>query len=50
MIEVGAGIAIGPGIVVGQRPVPGIIIDFVEEDGTTLLIAENGDQFIEENT
>ena len=50
MIEVGAGIAIGPGIVVGQRPVPGIAIDFVEEDGTTLFITENGNQLIEENT
>jgi hypothetical protein len=50
MIQIGPGIRIGPGIVVGQRGVPGIIIDFVEEDGTTLFITEDGNQLIEENT
>jgi hypothetical protein len=49
MIELGGGIQVGPGIVIGQRPVPGVIINFVEEDATTLLITETGDQLIEEN-
>ena len=36
--------------IIFARHLPGIAINFVEEDGTTLFITENGDQLIEENT
>jgi hypothetical protein len=49
MIEVGNGITIGPGIVLGQQPVFVVITDFVTEDGLNYLISESGDNFIEEN-
>jgi hypothetical protein len=48
MIEVGAGITIGPGITLGQVPVFVTITDFISEDNL-YLITEFGDNFIEEN-
>ena len=47
MIDIGAGITIGPGIVIGQFTALGPT-DFVTE-GLDNLISETGDQFIEEN-
>ena len=48
MIEVGGGILIGPGIVLGQPGIPGIIIDFITETND-YLTSETGLNFIEEN-
>ena len=48
MIEIGAGISIGPGIVIGQVPAIVTITDFITED-SNYLISETGDNFIEEN-
>ena len=48
MIEVGAGITIGPGIVLGQVPVFVTVTDFITED-SLYLIDESGNNFIEEN-
>lgn len=48
MIEVGAGIVIGPGITLGQVPAIVIITDFITETGV-YLVSESDDNFIEEN-
>jgi hypothetical protein len=48
MIVVQGGITIGPGIVLGPEPVPGIVVDFITEDNN-FLISETGSNFIEEN-
>lgn len=48
MIEVGAGITIGPGIVLGQVPAIVTITDFITEDNF-YLVSESGNNFIEEN-
>ena len=48
MIEIGAGISIGPGITIGQVPVFVTITDFITED-SNYLVSESGDNFIEEN-
>jgi hypothetical protein len=48
MIEVGGGITIGPGIVLGQVPVFVTITDFITEDNN-YLVSESGYNFIEEN-
>jgi hypothetical protein len=49
MIEVGAGITIGPGITLGNVPVFVSITDFVTEDGLNFLVDESNNNFIEEN-
>jgi serine acetyltransferase len=48
MIEIGAGITIGPGIVIGNRRAIVVITDFITED-SNFLISETGENFIEEN-
>lgn len=48
-IEIGSGITIGPGIVIGDKAIVAVINPFVTEDGLDNLISETGDQFIEEN-
>lgn len=48
MINIGAGITIGPGIVIGNTPAIIIITDFITED-SNFLISETGENFIEEN-
>ena len=47
MIDIGSGITIGPGILIGQFTAIGPV-DFVTE-GLDNLISETGDQFIEES-
>ena len=49
MIEIGAGIIVGPGITIGDKPVFVVITNFVTEDGLNNLISQTGDQFILEN-
>jgi hypothetical protein len=48
MIQIGGGITIGTGIIIGNSPVFVTITDFITEDANN-LISENSDQFIEEN-
>lgn len=48
MIQIGAGITIGPGIVIGNKAAIVVINDFISED-SNFLISETGDNFIEEN-
>jgi serine acetyltransferase len=48
MIEIGSGITIGPGIIIGNRAAIIVITDFITEDNN-YLISETGDNFIEEN-
>lgn len=49
MIEIGAGITIGGGIVLGQVPAIVTITDFTTEDSLYFLVDESGNNFIEEN-
>jgi hypothetical protein len=48
MIEIGPGIIIGLGIVIGNKAAISVITDFITED-SNFLISETGDNFIEEN-
>lgn len=48
MIEIGAGITVGPGITIGQVVVPNIVVDLVTESND-FLITETGNNFIAEN-
>ena len=48
MIQIGGGITIGSGIIIGDTPVFVTITNFITEDANN-LISENNDQFIEEN-
>lgn len=43
-IEIGAGVTLGPGVFIGN--IPGNIFDWIEEDGFTLIVAENDDQIV----
>jgi hypothetical protein len=47
MIEIGNGIQVGGGIIIGQVNAIFVIVDFITEDNNN-LISETGDQFIEE--
>jgi hypothetical protein len=49
MIEVGAGISIGPGITLGDVPVFVTITQFITEDSANFLVDQSDNNFIEEN-
>jgi len=48
MIDIGPGITIGAGIVIGNKAAIVVITDFITQD-SNFLISETGDNFIEEN-
>lgn len=48
MIEIGGGIEIGAGIVIGDVPAIIVYDYFVTENGTDNLVTQNNDPFVEE--
>lgn len=47
MIELGAGITVGPGIIIGDTPVFFVPV-FFDTENDNLLVSETGQNFIEE--